>query len=107
MTTSESVTSIDFSAPRRLTGTASRALAQWNGTATAVLQEFWQSLLGNRITLAVARIDSSVAQKAQHALPDPGYAALLKIGPDRFDGMVKTALPSLLLGLMSIPIDQS
>ncbi len=88
MTTSETVTSIDFSAPRRLTGTASRALAQWNGTATAVLQEFWQSLLGNRITLAVARIDSSVAQKAQHALPDPGYAALLKIGPDRFDGMV-------------------
>ena len=35
-----------------------------------------------------ARTDSSVAQKAQQALPDPGYAALLKIGPARFDGMV-------------------
>lgn len=88
MTTNETVTSIDFTAPRRLTGTANRALAQWNGTATAVLQEFWQSLLGNRITLEVARTDSSVAQKAQQALPDPGYAALLKIGPARFDGMV-------------------
>lgn len=88
MTTSETVTSIDFTAPRRLTGTANRALAQWNGTATAVLQEFWQSLLGDRITLQVARTDSSVAQKAQHALPDPGYAALLKIGTARFDGMV-------------------
>ena len=88
MTTSETVTSIDFTAPRRLTGTANRALAQWNGTATSVLQEFWQSLLGDRITLQVARTDSSVAQKAQQALPDPGYAALLKIGPARFDGMV-------------------
>jgi len=88
MTTSETVTNIDFTAPPRLTGTAHRALAQWNGTATAVLQEFWQALLGNRITLEVARTDSSVAQKAQQALPDPGCAALLKIGPDRFDCMV-------------------
>jgi flagellar motor switch protein FliM len=88
MTTSETVTNIDFTAPPRLTGTAHRALAQWNGTATAVLQEFWQALLGNRITLEVARTDSSLAQKAQQALPDPGCAALLKIGPDRFDCMV-------------------
>lgn len=71
-----------------LTGTASRALTQWNGTATQILQERWQSLLGNRITLEAARTDSSIAQKAQQALPDPGYAALLKIGPSRFDGMV-------------------
>lgn len=88
MTTSETVSNIDFTAPPRLTGTANRALAQWNGTATAVLQEFWQALLGNRITLQVARTDSSVAQKAQQALPDPGCAALLKIGPERFDSMV-------------------
>lgn len=53
-----------------------------------MLQEFWQSLLGNRITLQVARTDSSVAQKAQQALPDPGCTALLKIGPGRFDSMV-------------------
>lgn len=88
MTTSDTVTNIDFTAPPRLTGSAHRALAQWNETATAVLQEFWQSLLGNRITLQVARTDSSVAQKAQQALPDPGCAALLKIGPGRFDSMV-------------------
>jgi len=88
MTTTETVTNLDFSAPRRLTGMANRALTQWNGTATSVLQELWQSLLGNRITLEAARTDSSVAQKAQQALPDPGYAALLKIGPNRFDGMV-------------------
>lgn len=88
MTSSETVTSIDFAAPRRLTGVANRALAQWNATATVVLQEFWQSLLGSRVSLRAARIDSSVAQKAQQALPDPGYAALLKIGTDRFDGMV-------------------
>lgn len=88
MTSSETVTSIDFTAPRRLTGTANRALSQWNATATVVLQEFWQSLLGDRITLKAARIDSSVAQKAQQALPDPGCAALLKIGVERFDGMV-------------------
>lgn len=88
MTTPDSVTSLDFSAPRRLAGTANRALSSWNATATSMLQEYWQGLLGNRITLQPARIDSSVAQKAQQALPDPGYAALLKIGPDRFDGMV-------------------
>lgn len=88
MTISDTITSIDFTAPRRLTGTASRALTQWNGTATTIMQERWQSLLGNRITLEAARTDSSVAQKAQQALPDPGYAALLKIGPSRFDGMV-------------------
>ena len=88
MTTPETVTNLDFSAPRRLTGLANRALTQWNGTATSVLQELWQSLLGPRITLETVRIDSSVAQKAQQALPDPGYAALLKIGPDRFDAMV-------------------
>ena len=75
MTSSETVTSIDFAAPRRLTGVANRALAQWNATATVVLQEFWQSLLGSRVSLRAARIDSSVAQKAQQALPDPGYAA--------------------------------
>ncbi len=88
MTSSDTVTSIDFTAPRRLTGTANRALTQWNATAMVVLQEFWQSLLGDRITLKPARIDSSIAQKAQQALPDPGYAALLKIGPERFDGIV-------------------
>ncbi len=88
MSNQETLTSIDFSAPRRLAGTANRALSSWNATATSMLQEYWQSLAGNRITLQPARIDSSVAQKAQQALPDPGYAALLKIGPDRFDGMV-------------------
>jgi len=88
MTSPDSVTSIDFTAPRRLTGTANRALSSWHATATAMLQEYWQALLGNRITLQPARIDSSVAQKAQQALPDPGYAALVKIGPDRFSGMI-------------------
>ena len=88
MSNQETLTSVDFSAPRRLAGTANRALSSWNATATSMLQEYWQSLAGNRITLQPARIDSSVAQKAQQALPDPGYAALLKIGPDRFDGMV-------------------
>jgi flagellar motor switch protein FliM len=88
MSTQETLTSIDFSAPRRLAGTANRALSSWNATATSMLQEYWQSLAGNRITLQPARIDSSIAQKAQQALPDPGYAALLKIGPDKFDGMV-------------------
>ena len=88
MTTGDSVTSLDFSAPRRLEGTANRALSSWNSTATSMLQEYWQGLAGNRITLQSARIDSSVAQKAQQALPDPGYAALLKIGPEKFDGMV-------------------
>ena len=88
MSNQETLTSIDFSAPRRLAGTANRALSSWNATATSMLQEYWQSLAGNRITLQPARIDSSVAQKAQQALPDPGYAALLKIGPDKFDGMV-------------------
>jgi flagellar motor switch protein FliM len=67
---------------------ANRALSSWNATATSMLQEYWQSLAGTRITLQPARIDSSIAQKAQQALPDPGYAALLKIGPERFDGMV-------------------
>jgi len=88
MTASDSVTSIDFTAPRRLTGSANRALSSWHATATAMLQEYWQALLGSHVTLLPARIDSSVAQKAQQALPDPGYAALLKIGPDRFDGIV-------------------
>lgn len=88
MSNQETLTSVDFSAPRRLAGTANRALSSWNATATSMLQEYWQSLAGNRITLQPARIDSSVAQKAQQALPDPGYAALLKIGPDKFDGMV-------------------
>jgi flagellar motor switch protein FliM len=88
MTSSDSLTSIDFSAPRRLAGMANRALSSWNATATSMLQEYWQALAGNRITLQPARIDSSIAQKAQQALPDPGYAALLKIGPEQFRGMV-------------------
>ena len=86
--TADSVTSIDFSAPRRLTGTANRALSSWHATATTMLQEYWQALLGNRIAVQPSKIDSSVALKAQQSLPDPGYAAMLKIGPDRFDGMV-------------------
>lgn len=81
-------TSLDFTAPRRLTGSASRALTSWHATSVSVLQEFWQALLGNRITLTPAQVDSSVAQKAQQALPDPGYGVLLKIGHDRFDGVV-------------------
>ena len=88
MTSPDSLSSVDFSAPRRLAGSANRALSSWNSTATSMLQEYWQALTGDRITLQPARIDSSVAQKAQQTLPDPGYAALLKIGPDRFDGMV-------------------
>lgn len=88
MTSPDSLSSVDFSAPRRLAGSANRALSSWNSTATSMLQEYWQALAGERITLQPARIDSSVAQKAQQTLPDPGYAALLKIGPDRFDGMV-------------------
>ena len=88
MTSPDSLSSVDFSAPRRLAGSANRALSSWNATATSMLQEYWQALAGDRITLEPARIDSSVAQKAQQTLPDPGYAALLKIGPDRFDGMV-------------------
>ena len=88
MTSADSLSSVDFSAPRRLAGSANRALSSWNATATSMLQEYWQALAGDRITLKPARIDSSVAQKAQQTLPDPGYAALLKIGPDRFDGMV-------------------
>lgn len=88
MTANDSVTSIDFSAPRRLAGTANRALSSWNATSTTMLQEYWQALIGTGVTLQPARIDSSIAQKAQQALPDPGYAALLKIGAERFDGMV-------------------
>lgn len=88
MTSSDSLSSVDFSAPRRLAGSANRALSSWNATATSMLQEYWQALAGERISMQPARIDSSVAQKAQQTLPDPGYAALLKIGPDRFDGMV-------------------
>ena len=88
MTSPDSLSSVDFSAPRRLAGSANRALSSWNATATSMLQEYWQALAGDRITMQPARIDSSVAQKAQQTLPDPGYAALLKIGPDRFDGMV-------------------
>ncbi len=88
MTNPDTLTSVDFTAPRRLAGTANRALSSWNATSTSMLQEYWQSLAGERITLQPARIDSSIAQKAQQALPDPGYAALLKIGPEKFDGMV-------------------
>ncbi|MFN9717812.1 MAG: FliM/FliN family flagellar motor switch protein [Planctomycetota bacterium] len=87
MSSAESVTSIDFTAPRRLPGTASRALSSWNATATTMLQEYWQGLAGPRVTLQPARIDSSVAQKAQQGLPDPGYAALLKIGEEKFNAM--------------------
>lgn len=88
MTSPEPMTSVDFTAPRRLAGTANRALSSWNSTVISVLQEYWQALAGSRITLHPARIDSSLAQKAQQALPDPGYAALLKVGDSRFDAMV-------------------
>jgi len=88
MTNQDNLTSVDFTAPRRLAGTANRALSSWNATSTSMLQEYWQALAGERITLQPARIDSSIAQKAQQALPDPGYAALLKIGPEKFDSMV-------------------
>jgi flagellar motor switch protein FliM len=87
MSSTDSVTSIDFSAPRRLPGTANRALSSWNATATGMLQEYWQGLAGPRVNLQPARIDSSIAQKAQQALPDPGYAALLKIGDEKFNAM--------------------
>jgi flagellar motor switch protein FliM len=87
MSSTESITSIDFSAPRRLPGTANRALSSWNATATAMLQEYWQGLVGPRVNLQPARIDSSIAQKAQQSLPDPGYAALLKIGEEKFNAM--------------------
>lgn len=87
MSSTDSITSIDFSAPRRLPGTANRALSSWNATAIAMLQEYWQGLVGPRIHLQPARIDSSIAQKAQQALPDPGYAALLKIGDEKFSAM--------------------
>lgn len=87
MTSSEAVTSLDFSAPRRLAGTATRALSSWNTTATSMLQEFWQSLVGNRVSLNSVRVDSVIAQKAQQALPDPGYAAHLKIGHTKFDAI--------------------
>lgn len=84
MSRSESIASVDFSAPRRLTGTASRAVTAWQSTACTLLRENWQGLLGSGVELRPERIDSCVASKAIRVLPDPGYAARLSVGPTAF-----------------------
>lgn len=87
MSVTETISSIDFSAPRRLTGTANRALTAWLTTACSVLQENWQGLLGTGVELRTGRVDSSLSSKAIRAFPDPGYAARLSMGPDGFPGI--------------------
>jgi flagellar motor switch protein FliM len=84
MMTSDSISSVDFSAPRRLTGSATRAITAWQSTACSLLKENWQGLLGSGVDLHPDRIDSCVAGKAIRALPDPGYAARLAVGPQGF-----------------------
>ena len=88
MTQPEGIFNLDFSAPRGLTGTANRALSSWQTTACTILKEIWQSLLGSGVDLQLGQIDSSVAQKAIRALPDPGYAARLSVGQENFPAFV-------------------
>ena len=88
MSPPDTIRSIDFSAPRRLTGTASRALSAWQSTACTLLKENWQGLLGSGVELIPGHVDSSTAQKAIRALPDPGYAARLSVGPQGFSAFV-------------------
>lgn len=84
MTSADSIISVDFSAPRRLTGNANRAMTAWLTTACALLKENWQGLLGSGVDLRTERIDSCDAGRAIRALPDPGYAARLSVGPTGF-----------------------
>lgn len=87
MSTADTIPSLDFSAPRRLTGTANRALLSWQATACSVLKENWQGLLGAGVELEAGAVDSALAQKAIRALPDPGYAARLSVGPQGFPAL--------------------
>ncbi|MCA9034209.1 MAG: FliM/FliN family flagellar motor switch protein [Planctomycetaceae bacterium] len=88
MTQSDAIFNVDFSAPRGLTGSANRALSSWQTTACSILKEIWQGLLGSEFDLNLGQLDSSVAQKAIRSLPDPGYAARLAIGEERFPAFV-------------------
>lgn len=84
MSQTAQIPNVDFTAPRRLTGTASRALTGWQTTACTMLKENWQGLLGAGVGLTPGRVDSVVASKAVRALPDPGYAARLSMGETKF-----------------------
>ncbi len=84
MTDGDAISSVDFSAPRRMTGMANRALVSWQSSALQILQENWQSLLGSGVTLTSVSTDSTVSRKAMAELPDPGFAAKLQIGNPPF-----------------------
>ncbi|MBL8816044.1 MAG: FliM/FliN family flagellar motor switch protein [Planctomyces sp.] len=88
MTDRDSITSVDFSAPRRMTGNANRALISWQKSALQILQENWQSLLGSGITLTAVSTDSCVARKAIGELADPGFAARVLIGEPGFPSLI-------------------
>ncbi|MCA9066534.1 MAG: FliM/FliN family flagellar motor switch protein [Planctomycetaceae bacterium] len=88
MTQPDAIPSIDFTAPRRLTGQAGRALADWHRSATSILKENFQGLLGSQFDITCDALDSCDGQKAVRLLPDPGYGARLSIGPGRFPVLV-------------------
>lgn len=84
MSSTDQIPNLDFSAPRRLTGMANRALTAWQTTACSVLKEHWHGLLGSGVDLEAGLVDSTIASKAVRALPDPGFAAKLAVGPEGF-----------------------
>jgi len=81
MTTAEAQQAAIFAQPRRLTGSANRALTSWQTTVATLLQENWRALLGTDITVTVGATDSARSGKAISQLDDPGYAGRLEIGP--------------------------
>ncbi|MCA9061303.1 MAG: FliM/FliN family flagellar motor switch protein, partial [Planctomycetaceae bacterium] len=106
MTSPEAIPSIDFTAPRRVTGQAGRALADWHRSASVLMKENWQGLLGSSFELSCESLDSCEGQRAVRMLPDPGYGARLAVGPSRFpvlvafSGRIVQALVADMLGTL-------
>ncbi len=76
-----------FTAPRRLTGQADRALSGWLTSLCGILAENWQALLGSSISLTAGRPVSTIAAAAVGGLPDPGFGARVEMGPDGFPSL--------------------
>lgn len=76
-----------FSQAPRLTSESNAALTSWQSTATSILQENWQALLGSDLGISPGAIDSPTAFDAVNSLADPGYAARLQIGPESFPSL--------------------
>lgn len=73
-------------------------IQSWQESACTMIRENWNALLGASVDVRLQGIEMNISRKLISQLPDPGYGAIFRIGPNATQALV--AFPAPLVKLL-------